>query len=639
MPRSTSTTRLALGLAALAFGCGGDDLTLPNEGEPAALEILDGDRQNGTVGEALGEMLVVEVTDRFGDPVSGVLVRWSAEGGGSVTPAESTTDVRGRASTQRTLGPQPTTYFTIATVEGVAEPVTFTSTGLTARLVITSQLPAIATSGVALSPQPTLQLQDADGTPIAREGVIVSVQIASGGGTLTGATTATSDASGEVAFTDLAIRGSPGTRRLIFAADAFAPATSAPIALGVGAPASIELVAGDDQAAGVGEPVPVPPSVRVRDADGNPLAGIPVTFTPTEGEGTVVGGTPVTDDDGVAAVGEWRLGTEAGANELSAEVAGQDLEGSPVVFSATATAGGVSATETSVEASPATITASAGSSAATITVRVRDAFGNPIAGVAVALSVSGSGNTLTQPGDPTDANGVATGRLSSTAAGTRVVSAVAGGVEIEQTATVTVQAGPPAATTTTATVPNGRAGQRTTIEIQLRDALGNPAPGRASAIAVAIGGANNVGGVGASDEGGGRYTASYTPQVAGTDLVSVRVSGDAVAGSPFSSQVQAGTTSAAHSSADVPSSVSIFTSFRITITARDQFGNVVGRGGEPFALRIDGGDPRQLTDNGNGTYTVDISSFSLSVATHEVTVTLAGTHIAGSPYSMNVTFP
>ena len=116
----------------------------------------------------------------------------------------------------------------------------------------------------------------------------MTVQIASGGGSLEGATTATSDADGEVAFTDLAISGSPGTRRLIFAAEAFAPATSAPIALGVGAPTSIELVAGDDQTATVGEPVPIDPSVRVRDADGNPLSGIPVTFTVTGGDGSVV---------------------------------------------------------------------------------------------------------------------------------------------------------------------------------------------------------------------------------------------------------------------------------------------------------------------------------------------------------------
>jgi adhesin/invasin len=638
MPRSSSL-RLALSLSAFGFACGGDDLTLPNQGEPAAVEIFGGDEQNGTVGEALGDSLVVRVTDPFGDPVPGALVQWTAQGGGLVDPGEGMTDGQGRAGTRRILGTEPTTYFTIAAVEGIEDVVRFTSTALTARLVITSRTQAIAVSGVALDPQPTLQLQDADGTPIAREGVVVSVAIASGGGSLSGTTTATSNAGGEVAFTDLAISGSPGTRRLIFAAEAFAPATSPPIALGAGAPASIELVAGDDQTATVGQPVPIPPSVRVSDADGTPLPGIPVAFTVTKGDGSLVEETPVTDADGVAAVGEWRLGPGVGENELAAEVTGQSLSGSPVVFSATSTAGGVNASESEVEASPATITASSGASATTITVRVRDQFGNPVAGVPVALTADGSGNTLTQPSAPTDANGVATGRLSATAAGARSVTATANGIELEQVVTVTVQAGAPSAATSTATVPaSGLAGEPTAIEIQLKDALGNPAPGRASAIAITIGGANNVGGVGASDEGGGRYTASYTPQAAGTDQVAIAVSDTAIAGSPFASQVQPGPSAAAQSSADVPGSVSLFSSFTITVTIRDRFGNVVGHGGDPVELRIDGA-PQALTDQGNGTYTLDIPSFTLSVTTHEVTVTLGGANIGGSPYSMTVTFP
>ena len=637
LPRPSA--RLALTLAALASACGGDNLTLPNEGEPAVMEIFHGDRQNGTVGEALVDSLVVEVTDRFGNPVEGVLVAWSAEGGGSVAPAESATDAGGRAGTLRTLGPQPSTYFTIATVEGLPEPVTFTSTGLAARLVITSELPAIAISGAPLSPQPTLRLEDADGTPISRDGVIVTVQIASGGGSLEGATTATSDADGLVAFTDLAIRGSPGTRRLIFAADAFAPATTPPIALGVGAPASIELAGGDDQSATVGEPVPVAPSVVVRDADGNPLGGIPVTFRVTGGEGSVSGETPVTGSDGVAAVGEWKLGETAGANTLEASVAGQDLSGSPVVFSATGVPGGVSASQSTVDAAPASITASSGSSASTITVTARDEFGNPLPGVEVTLAATGSGNTLVQPAGPTGPDGRTTGRFSSTAVGSRTISATAAGVAVEQTATVTVAAGPPVAATSSATVPAGRAGQPTTIEILLKDAAGNPVSGRASAIALSISGANNVGALPATDRNGGRYTVTYTPQVAGTDQVTIQVSGGALAGSPFASQVAPGSTSASQSFADVPSRVSIFTAFTITITALDQFGNPVGRGGDPFELRFDSGPPVSLTDNGNGTYQVTMTAFSVPTGEHQVFITLAGAAIKGSPYPLSVTFP
>jgi adhesin/invasin len=629
MARRTSTLRLALTLAVVGSACGGGDLTLPREGEPAAVEILRGDRQNGTVGEALGDSLVVKVTDRFGNPVGGATVTWSPEGGGSVSPVESVTATDGRAGTTRVLGPQPSTYFTIARVEGLPDPVTFTSTGLAARLVITAELPAIAVSGVPLSPQPALRLEDADGTPIAREGVIVTVQIASGGGSLTGATTATSDAEGQVAFTDLAISGSPGTRRLIFAADAFAPATSTPIALGVGAPSSIEPVAGDDQTATVGEAVPIDPSVMVRDADGNPLDGIPVTFTVTGGDGTVSDNTPVTGSDGVATVGEWKLGTTAGDNTISAAVAGQDLSGSPVVFSATGTPGGVSAEQSTLTAAPASITASTGSSASTITVTVRDPFDNPLSGVEVTLAVTGgSANTLVQPTSPTDANGVTTGKLSSTAVGNRTVSATAGGIAIEQTAAVTVSAGVPSASTSSATVPNGQAGETTTIEILLKDAAGNPAAGRASAIELSISGANDVGARAATDQGGGRYTVTYTPQAAGTDQVTIRVSGSALAGSPFPSQVEPGPVNPATSTANITASFFVVAA---VVTARDAQGNPVGVGGETVVMTVDGGAPVTATDVGDGTYRASVFVFGAEV----VELEMNGVPIKGSPFTVN----
>ena len=175
MATSATTLRRLLILAALASACGGGDLTLPNEGEPAVVERAHGDLQNGTVGEALGDSLVVEVQDRFENPVAGVTVTWVAEGGGSVDPAESVTGADGRAFTRRVLGALPSTYFTIASVEGLESPATFRSTALSARLVFTSTLPAIAVSGEPLSPQPELRLEDADGTPIAREGVVVTV--------------------------------------------------------------------------------------------------------------------------------------------------------------------------------------------------------------------------------------------------------------------------------------------------------------------------------------------------------------------------------------------------------------------------------------------------------------------------------
>ncbi len=60
----------------------------------------------------------------------------------------------------------------------------------------------------------------------------------------------------------------------------------------------------------------------------------------------------------------------------------------------------------------------------TITITVKDSSGDPISGTSVTLSATGTSNTLTQPSQPTDASGVTTASLSSTAPGLRTVSIV-----------------------------------------------------------------------------------------------------------------------------------------------------------------------------------------------------------------------
>ncbi|HUR95009.1 MAG TPA: invasin domain 3-containing protein [Gemmatimonadales bacterium] len=629
---------LLLSLTALS-ACGGGELTLPSEGQPAEIIVARGNRQSGTTGEPLGDSLVVKVMDRFGNPVLGAEVTWTAEVGGSVSPATSVTAADGLAATERMLGATLGTYVTTAELRGVAndpEPAVFLATGVAARLALVVAPPAAATAGVPLSPQPALQLQDADGNDVAREGVIVTVQISSGEGELAGGTSATSNAAGRATFTDLAVRGSPGTRALAFTADGFASATAA-VAVGVGAPAAIEPAAAVDQSAVVATAVPVLPAVLVRDADGNPLAGIPVTFRVTEGGGRLTGATPVTGTDGVATVGGWTLGQKVGANAVSAMLSGLDVSGSPVTFEATAMPGAVDAANSRLSASPAGITASSGSSRSTITVTARDAFDNAVPGAAVILAATGPGNALTQPGQPTGDDGTTAGSLSATTPGERVVSATIAGTPITESVTVVVSAGTPSAARSSATVPDGTAGQGTTIEIRLADAQGNEVAGSAGAIAVSVSGANSEGSVGVTDQGGGRYTAGYTPTKAGTDRVRVRVSGADVTGSPFSSDVGPGSADAGGSVAAVPACVDASDlPARITITAFDAFGNRITRGGDAFRLRVNEGAAITPSDEADGTYTADLE---LQVGIFRVDVTLDGAQVGNSPYQLVVPFP
>ena len=73
--------------------------------------------------------------------------------------------------------------------------------------------------------------------------------------------------------------------------------------------------------------------------------------------------------------------------------------------------------------------------------------GNPVVGVpaaSVVQAATGTGNTLTQPSTPTNADGVAGGSLKSTVAATKVASVTAMGLAVTDTASIVVDASAPA---------------------------------------------------------------------------------------------------------------------------------------------------------------------------------------------------
>jgi adhesin/invasin len=615
-----------------APACGGGDLVLPNEGQPAEVAVVSGDGQTGTILEPAAESLVVRVSDRFGNPVAGAEVVWSAEGGGEVTPAQTVTGTDGRAAVQRRLGPQPGTYGTTAVATSLPEDVaTFTTTAVAAKLVLVTQPGAVASSGAPFDPQPVLQLQDASGSPLARPGVTVTAQISSGEGGLRGTTIQTSDADGVVTFTDLAIVGPPGSRTLIFAASGYASAASTPVSLGVGAPAAVAAAAGDGQSAPAGTKVPVAPSVVVRDAGGTPVPGVGVTFAVASGGGSVEGALAITGADGVAAVGSWTLGGNLGANTLTATVTADGVSGNPVTFTATAVPGTPSGEKSSVTASPGSIAASDGADASTITVVVRDGRGNPIAGQAVSLEATGTGVALAQPG-PTDGSGTTTARFSATGAGQHAITATAAGTVVGR-ATVTVNPGPPVASAAAAIVPAGTAGSPTVVALTLRDRFANPVSGAAGQVGVAVAGANPVARVNVEDRGGGDYRAAYTPIRTGTDQVDVRVNGEPIPGSPFASAVAPGPADPGHTTALVPDGV-FGQSLEILVSAADAQGNPVGRGGDQVGVTVVGIQTLTVQDAGDGTYRADWRP--LTFGTFRVEITLNGTPISGSPYTLRV---
>ena len=176
-------------------------------------------------------------------------------------------------------------------------------------------------------------------------------------------------------------------------------------------------------------------TVTVRNASGVVQPGVTVTLS-ASGTGNAITQPAATDAQGMTT--GTLSSTGAGTKTITAVAGGVTLVQQPAI---TVGAGGVDADQSTVGANPGTIPAVAGTS--TITVTAKDAFGNPVGGVPVELSATGTGNTLTQPSGNTGTDGKATGSLSSTDEGSKTVSATAGGVAVTQNAGVTVTSAPP----------------------------------------------------------------------------------------------------------------------------------------------------------------------------------------------------
>jgi alpha-tubulin suppressor-like RCC1 family protein len=138
--------RLAVAfLAVVATGCLQEhELTGLPHGALAALSRVGADELVGAVSQPLERPLVVKVTNVGGDSVPGVTVSWAVTaGGGSVSPATSTTDSLGQAQTTWTIGPIGgiNNNSAVATVQGFT-PVTFTATGAASVAGVWSRLAA-----------------------------------------------------------------------------------------------------------------------------------------------------------------------------------------------------------------------------------------------------------------------------------------------------------------------------------------------------------------------------------------------------------------------------------------------------------------------------------------------------------------
>ncbi len=599
-------------------------------GGPSTIAISAGNNQTAAAGATVATAPSVLITDGAGNPVGGVPVTFNATvGSGQVTGSSTITNASGIAAVGSwRLGTTAGANALTATAGALST--TFSATaiaGPAAQLALITTPSASAQSGVPLTQQPTVQLQDQLGNAVAGSGTSITAAVLSGSGTLTN-TTATTNASGLATFSGLTITGPAGSLSLEFMSGSLTHAVSSPITLSSGAPAAIAKQAGDGQTATVATAVAIAPSVRVTDGTGNPVPGVPVTFTVASGGGGVTGSPATTNASGIATVGAWQLGSIAGANSLTATTGALST-----TFTATSVAG--TASQLGVVTPPPTSAASGVALTPQPSLQRLDQFGNAVAGAGfvVTASVNTGVGTLTNATATTNAAGLATfsGLTITGPAGTLTLAFTSPAVSGVVPAPITLSGGAAAAITKqagdgqTAIVASNVAVDPAVL---VTDGAGNPVVGVQVTFTVASGGGSVTGTPATTNASGiAQVSAWQLGTIAGPNSLTATLgaltttftaTGVAAPPAALSFTTQPPTTSASGSPLS-PQPV---------IQVRDAFGNATAATGTVTAVITAGTGTLNnatatigaggvatfsaLTINGSGTFTLQFQSGSLT---------------------------
>ncbi|HEY6223517.1 MAG TPA: invasin domain 3-containing protein, partial [Gemmatimonadales bacterium] len=572
----------------------------------------------------------VTVLDGSSRPVSGATVTLQATGSGNtlVQPV-ALTDANGV-----TTGTLSSTVVETKTVSAVANG---TLIRQTASIVVTT--PSAGKSTMAASPTSfiagvgsstiTVTVRDAGNHQLAGAAVVLS---ATGTGNTLTQPIALTDARGVA--TGALSSADAGSKVVSAAANGTAITKTATVTVNANTvSASLSTVAASPTSVPTGATSTI--TVTVKNGSGQPVSGATVVLAATGSGNALTQPAGVTDASGVATGA--LSSTVAEAKTVSATANGIALTQTAV---ATVTSGGVSASQSTLGAAPGSIVA--GSGLSTITVTAKDAGGNAISGATVVLAATGSGNTLVQPAATTDANGVASGTLSSTVAESKTVSATVNGVSLTQTATVSVTPGSVAADRSTvgAAPTTIEAGNGTSsITVTAKDANGNPISG-ATVVLAATGAGNTLVQPAGVTNASGVATGSLSSTVAESKTVSATINGTAIT-QTAGITVTAATISASLSTvgAAPPSIVAGSGSTTITVTVLDGTGQPVS--GANVVLASTGTQntlvqPVGPTDaNGVATGTLssnkaELKTISATAAGVAITQTAAVTVTAGS---------
>ena len=490
------------------------------------ITVVSGNNQSAVKSTALASSLVAQVSDQFGNPVSGVSVTFSVtSGNGLVSPAiAQTTGSNGQVSATATAGSVGTVTDTFAatSIGLTGSPLTFSATVLEASPTAITQVGTIgSTAIVATTTSLTVLVTGAGSVPVPN--VNVAFASTAGGGSVSSAAVTTGQ-TGQATVT-LTLGNTVGTNTFTASVVGVSTPTTVTITGTAAAASQITKSSGDAQTGTASTALTNPLVVEVQDQFGNVVSGTTVTFASTSGNSTISTTSGASDSNGHVSTAVT-LGSLPGTHTFSATSGG--LTNSPLSFSATVNA----ATPTGVVAVGSVASSGTVATTVVLTVQVNDSEGNPVPFVTVAFAkTAGNGAVSTATG-------------TTNALGQAVVTLTLGNTAGTNTYTATVSSVTPLSVSVT-----GTAGSATLLTKVSGDAqTGQAGADLASALVVQVSDqfTNPVSGVGVMfyvSSGGGSVSVTTVQTTGASGQVSVTATLGTVVGADTFTAASFGLTS------------------------------------------------------------------------------------------------
>lgn len=276
--------------------------------------------------------------------------------------------------------------------------------------------------------------------------------------------------------------------------------------------------------------------------------------------------------------------------------------------------------------------------------RITDATGNPVAGVSVTFSLSGSaqvatGGSLTVVSDKQGYSLLKfTNRVAETVTvGVKTANGSNAQLDTQFKAdTENPDAGASAlSSTATALVADGQS--PATLTLHLKDSTGNVISGQTVEFVSSLSGSaiDSV-----IDHGDGRYSASMTSTRSGNATITVKVNGRIFAVAPVNMTFTADSNNIDASQSALGASVSTIvangsTASTLTLQLKDRNANPVSGQLVTFASSLANSNISSVIDHGDGSYSASLTGSRAGQA--DITVRLGGTALAVNPINVTLT--